>query len=180
MDPVQEREGVLATLQDSVGRLETSLHVQLIPEEGVSFGFALRGARDKSGVAAIPGGIKTDAGKPKSAGPGAFGTEEPAVRIILTMMKFDPSMRSAALIRYTDRTFSILEDDLFLECASLTTGGRDRGISTLDWGIASCCKKGIPDVIHMKNPDKNHSRLIICGEDPADVANNIIICSNRI
>jgi hydroxymethylpyrimidine/phosphomethylpyrimidine kinase len=95
-------------------------------------------------------------------------------------MKFDPSVRSAALLQYSDRAYAVLEDDLFLECASFSAGGPERGISTLDWGIASCCKHGIPDVIWIKNPEKTRSRLIIFGEDPADVANNIIICSNRI
>jgi thiamine-phosphate diphosphorylase len=179
MDPAQERNNIIATLQASVTQLETSLSRVLIPPEGASFGFGMRGARDSSGVAASDGGIKNDAGTP-GGGPCVFGSGDPVVRIILTLMKFDPSMRSAALLQYSDRAFAVLKNDLFLECASITTGIGERGISTLDWGIASCCKGQIPDVIYIKNPDPARSRLVISGEDPADVANNIIICSNRI
>jgi len=50
----------------------------------------------------------------------------------------------------------------------------------MDWGIASCCEDGVPDVIYRKGPSIKESRIILTGEKPADVANNIIICSNRI
>jgi thiamine-phosphate diphosphorylase len=179
MDPAQERHNVIATLNQSVATLETAMSVLLIPPEGASFGFGMRGSRDKSGVAAVSGGIKNEAGRPRG-GPCTFGSDEPVVRIILTLMKFDPSMRSAALLQYSDRAFAVLKNDLFMECASIATGAGDRGISTIDWGIASCCKGDIPDVIYLKNPDGAKSRLVICGDEPADVANNIIICSNRI
>ena len=54
------------------------------------------------------------------------------------------------------------------------------GISTMDWGIASCCKEGVPDVIFRKGANAAESRIVLLGEGPVDVANNIIICSNRI
>ena len=50
----------------------------------------------------------------------------------------------------------------------------------MDWGIASCCKDGVPDVIFSEGTGEKESRIILFGEGPADVANNIIICSNRI
>jgi hydroxymethylpyrimidine/phosphomethylpyrimidine kinase len=50
----------------------------------------------------------------------------------------------------------------------------------MDWGIASCCEEGVPDVIFRKGAGAKESRIIMFGESPADVANNIIICSNRI
>jgi predicted fused transcriptional regulator/phosphomethylpyrimidine kinase len=47
----------------------------------------------------------------------------------------------------------------------------------MDWGVAAACKNGVPDVIY---PRGGRGAFIILGEDPVDVANNIIICSNRI
>ncbi len=94
MDPAHERDITLSNLQASTTRLEQSMNVRLIPPDGVSFGFALRGARDTGAVAAVSGGIKSGAGGVVAAGPCAFGTGEPVVRIILTVMKFNPAIRS--------------------------------------------------------------------------------------
>ena len=179
MDPAHERNTTLATLKAAATQLGVSINVRLIPPEGISFGFALRGARDTGGVAAVDGGIRISAEGPVG-GPCAFGTDEPVVRIILTCMKFDPVMRSAALVQFSDRALIVLKDDLFLECAPLDLISNNQGISTMDWGIASCCKDGVPDVIFRKGPGGKESRIVLFGESPADVANNIIICSNRI
>jgi thiamine-phosphate diphosphorylase len=180
MDPAHERNNTLFALQAATTQLDQSMNVRLIPLEGISFGFALRGARDTGGVAAVNGGIKNGAGGGIIAGPCIFGTNEPVVRIIVTAMKFDPAMRSAAILQYSDRALHVFENDLFLECALMDAALKNQGISTMDWGIASCCKEGIPDVIFRKSADAEGSRIILFGEDPADVANNIIICSNRI
>lgn len=180
MDPAHERNNTLFALQDATNQLDQSTNVRLIPSEGISFGFALRGARDTSGVAAVNGGIKNSAGEGVTVGPCTFGTNEPVVRIIVTVMKFDPATRSAAILQYSDRALHVFENDLFLECALLDVASKNQGISTMDWGIASCCKEDIPDVIFRKGLDAEESRIILFGEGPADVANNIIICSNRI
>jgi thiamine-phosphate diphosphorylase len=180
MDPAHERNTTLATLQTAAISLEQSLNVRLIPPEGISFGFAIRGARDTGGVAAVNSGIKNSTGGRAFAGPYAFGTDEPVARIILTVMKFDPVMRSAVLLQFSERALEVFKNDLFLECALLDTTSKNQGISTMDWDIASCCNEGIPDVIIKKGTSAKESRIILFGESPADVANNIIICSNRI
>ena len=50
----------------------------------------------------------------------------------------------------------------------------------MDWGIASCCREEVPDLMYLRGTTAEDSRIILSGEDPADVLNNIIICSNRI
>ena len=94
-------------------------------------------------------------------------------------MRFNPVMRSAAILQFSDRALAVFENDLFLECASLKAGSTNQGISTMDWGVASCCEDGLPDVIFRQDTSVAGSRLILLGETPADVTNNIIICSNR-
>jgi predicted fused transcriptional regulator/phosphomethylpyrimidine kinase len=180
MDPAHERNNALSTLQAATDQLEQSVDVRLIPPEGISFGFAIRGARDTGGIAAVTVGIQTSAEGAVHAGPCAFGTDEPVVRIILTLMRFNPVMRSAAILQFSDRALTVFENDLFLECASQKAISANQDISTMDWGIASCCEDGLPDVIFRKGDGGAGSRLIVLGETPADVTNNIIICSNRI
>jgi len=179
MNPAHERNNTLSTLQDAITRLEPVVNDRLIPPEGISFGFAIRGARDSGGVAAVAGGIQTSARAKVHAGPCAFGTEEPVVRIILTVMKFNPVIRSAAILQFSDRALAVFENDLFLECATWKAVSANQGISTMDWGVASCCEEGLPDVIFRPDTNVAGSRLILFGETPADVMNNIIICSNR-
>lgn len=180
MEPAYERNATCAALQAAMTQLERSVHARLVPPEGISFGFALRGARDSGGVAAVAGGIKNGAGTRADSCACAFGKDEPVVRIILTAMKFDPVIRSAALLQFSDRAQSILENDLFLEGAQEEAVSRNQGISTMDWGIAACFKGGIPDMIIRNGAGPAESRIVLFGESPTDVANNIIICSNRI
>ncbi len=180
MDPAHERDATLATLMAATARIEQSANIRLIPPEGISFGFALRGARDTGGIAAVSGGIKKNPDRGVTAGPSAFNTDEPVVRIILTSLKFNPAVRSAAVLLFSERALAVFENDLFLECVYQDQESENRGISTMDWGIASCCEGGVPDVIVRKCAGVSESRIILFGEGPADVANNIIICSNRI
>jgi thiamine-phosphate diphosphorylase len=180
MDPVQERKDVLALLTRVVDTLQDSLNDQLIPPRGAQIGYAIRGARDKGGVAAVGGRITIRNGKPGIGGPCAFGCDDEIARALITVMRFDSRRRSAALIRFSDRAIRVLEDDLFLECASYDPKKAPAGISTMDWGIASACRDEVPDVIFPLGPHDGDAVILILGEDPNDVANNIIICSNRI
>lgn len=178
MDPAQERNRTLAALQEAVDRLKSSVNTRLIPAEGISFGYALRGAGDAGGIAAVRGGIRSTP-EGITGGTIAFGTSDPVVRIILTIMRFDPVVRSAAILQHSERASRILEDDMFLECVAISPAP-DHGISTMDWGIASCCRDGVPEVILRRGENELDSRIILTGGSPADVSNNIIICSNRV
>lgn len=180
MDPAHERATVVASLEAALEPLLfLTTRPVLMPPEGMSFGYSLRGARDPGGVAIARIGKQSTTAILGADSLVRFGTDDPVIRAILTAMKFDPVMRSAAILQYSDRALKVFKDDLFLECASFTTDSARQGTSTMDWGIAFCCKEGVPDVIFDKNPDKEKSRFILFGEDPTDVVNNIIICLGR-
>ena len=180
MDPASERSTVLGLLEAATVQLLQSLSVKLVPRNGAQLGFAIRGARDAGGVAAVAGRIVAEAGKARAGGACTFGTDEEIARAILTVMKFDPRRRSAGLVRFSDRAIRVLEDDLFLECCTPDAADLRPGISTMDWGVAACCKGGVPDVIYFKGRAGTEGTILVIGEDPADVANNIIITSNRL
>jgi hydroxymethylpyrimidine/phosphomethylpyrimidine kinase len=177
MDPATERTAVMAHLEKAVSLLGNAISPHLLPPGGAQIGYAIRGARDANGIAAVSGKI-TGAGK--AAGPGSFGADAEIARVILTIMKFDPGRRSAALVRYSDRALDVLENDLFLECAAWDPARAPPGISSMDWGIASCCREDVPDVIYPEAGRQTDAKIVLTGDDPATVANNIIICSNRI
>jgi thiamine-phosphate diphosphorylase len=178
-DQSLERSDALAKLTETSAQLERSIDVRLIPEKGLRLGFAINGARDKNGVAAVTGGIIRDQGKPHVSGPCAFGADEGVARIVLTVMKFDPRMRCAATLRFSRRLLKVIEG-LLLECASFDPASKPPGISTMDWGIASCCEEGVPDVCYENGMSGKEPTIHFFGEDPTVVTNNIIMLSNRI
>jgi predicted fused transcriptional regulator/phosphomethylpyrimidine kinase len=178
-DPGRERSDVLEKLAQAAGLLEKSLDVRLIPARGVMLAYAIRGARDSNGVAAVQGGIVHKQGKASVAGPCAFGVETDIARIVLTAMRFDPLMRCAATLRFSRNLLSVIEN-LLLECTSFDTAQEPPGISTMDWGVAYCCKEGVPDVCYDYGGKGKEGTIRLFGENPIDVTNNIIMISNRI
>ena len=178
-DPALERREVLGRLVQAVTLLEELMDPRLLPVAGTSIGFAIRGARDADGIAAVQGNIIDDEGRAHAAGPSRFGADVHIARIILTIMKFNPVIRTAASVRYSSKAIAILED-LFLECTSYSVTPEAPGISTMDWGVASCCKDDVPDVIHARGGEEDAGIFYLTGEDPVVVANNILILSGRI
>ncbi len=178
-DPAQERNEVLYRLDLAVTQLEASMNPLLIPESGASLVYAIKGARDRDGVAAVPGGIVHRDGKVTARRPCAFGADEPCARIVLTAMKFDPLMRSVATIRFSENALAMFKG-MLLECLPIDCTRKATGISTMDFGVASCCNDGVPDIIYDSGGNKKTGIMYIFGEDPVVVTNNIIICSNRI
>jgi hydroxymethylpyrimidine/phosphomethylpyrimidine kinase len=178
-DPGWERSDVLEKLTAAAALLERSMDIRLIPKNGARLAYAIQGARDKNGVAEVQGGIIQKHGKPHSAGSCAFGADEDVARIVLTVMKFDPDMRCAAALRFSRNILMVLEG-LLLECNSFDPASEPPGISTMDWGVASCCKEGVPDVCYDYGGRGKEAIIRFFGEDPIDVTNNIIMISNRI
>ncbi len=178
-DPARQRNEVLSRLELAVTHLENSMSIHLIPDRGASVAYAIRGARDIDGVAAVPGGIKIIEGKISAHRQCAFGADALCAQLILTAMKYDPRIRSAATIRFSEKVLDTFEA-MLLECIPLDHTRTAPGISTMDWGVASCCHDGVPDIIYDNGGNKNHRIIHIFGEDPVVVTNNIIICSNRI
>ena len=118
-------------------------------------------------------------GKVTAVRPCAFGVDEQCARIVLTAMKFDSHMRSAATIRFSENALAMFKG-MLLECTPLDRTQKDKGISTMDFGVASCCNEGVPDIIYDSGGNEKSGIMYIFGEDPVVVTNNIIICSNRI
>jgi predicted fused transcriptional regulator/phosphomethylpyrimidine kinase len=179
MDPESERTVVLEQLEHAVQRLEEPMDRRLIPAGGAKVVYAIRGARDKDNIAGIRGGIVDMGGVARAAGPCAFGADESGAKIVLTAMKFDPSMRSCAIIRFSPAVRKSLEQ-MFLEICSFDRSREPPGIATMDWGVASCCRDGVPDVVFDRGAPGREGIVRLFGEKPDDVVNNIIILSNRI
>ena len=175
----EDREEVLRALRAAVAMLEQSMDASLIPEVGTNIAYAIPGARDTEDVAAVQGRVVRLAGKAHPVGDVAFGASDHVARIVLTAMKFDPAVRSAANIRYNPAVVEIVEG-LMLEVCSFSRADEPPGVRTMDWGVASCCRSGVPDVIYDRGAVGKEAMVRLLGERPVDVANHILKISRAL
>lgn len=174
-----ERAYVIHRLESAVGQLVKGMAPALIPEVGTNIVYALAGAQESREVAGVMGRIVRVGGEVRPVGEVAFGASDHIARIVLTAMRFDERIRSAANIRFSEENVEILEA-MLLEVRSFDRQREPPGVKTMDWGVASCCRDGVPDVIYDRGAVGKEPMVRILGEDPADVAQNIIKLSRRI
>ena len=157
---------ILRDLQKAHGKLQ-DVSRYIIPRDEIPIAYAADDASDKKGIAIARGA---------SVG---FGVDEPIVRALLTVRRFDPATRSAASIRYEDdilqTAIEILRDVEVYDPTKYPIG-----ISTMDWGIASVCKKGVPLVIARPETSRGPGGIYLLGTTPDEVANRILIISKRL
>jgi hydroxymethylpyrimidine/phosphomethylpyrimidine kinase len=177
--PHQERCDVLLSLSEALALLEASMDIRLIPPSGSNIAYAVSGARVGQDVAAVMGGIVIREKKAHAQGPCAFDAGGHISRIVLTAMKFDPVMRSAIVIAFRPDLLDVLED-MFIECCTFNPEKEPPGINTMDWGVASCCQDGVPEVIYDCGTGSKGGLIRLIGENPVEIAGNIIILSDRI
>lgn len=162
----QAQSSVLRELQKAHGKiLDVSRYI--IPRDDLAIAYATVNSTDQKGVAIARG---TSVG---------FGVDEPIVRTLLTVRRFDPSIRSAACIRYEDdilqTTIETLRDVEVYDPEKYPVG-----ISTMDWGIASICRKGVPLAIACAESSRGPGRIYLLGTTPDEVANRILIICQRL
>ncbi|MDD1718664.1 MAG: phosphomethylpyrimidine kinase [Methanoregulaceae archaeon] len=175
----EERDEVLHKLREAAEELVKSISPALVPSAGMNLAYALPGARNSGDVAAVAGGIVLEEGKPCMSGPAGFGTGDQAEGIVLTVSRFDPEVLSAAVIRFSPEFLESLEG-MFLETCSFDRATGPPGIRSMDWGVASCCRTGVPDVIYDLGAPGVEPLIRILDISPGEVANKIIMLSARI
>ena len=177
--PGEERQEVVAALGQAVLRLEEAMAGTLVAPGGSNIAYAIRGARTSGDVAAVAGGLHEEGGRVRPAGAVGFGADDAIAATLLTAMKFDPGVRCAARIRFSDEILGILRD-MFIECATAGPAGRRENDRLFDFSVASCCTDGVPDVVVSGRDPRAPPVVWLFCEEPARCASNIIILSNRI
>jgi len=176
----RDEEGeVRGRLELAVKILEEEMSPVLVPGSGSNIGYALRGARTPEDIAGVKGGIMKTALGVQMAGGVTFGGSESVARVVLTAMRTDPEIRSAAVIGYSAAAIAILED-LLLEICEFDRAREAPGVSTMDWGVASCCREGVPDVIFDRGAQGREPLIRILGEEPVSIAQTIVAVSHRV
>lgn len=175
----EEETEVRGRLELAVKILSEGMSPALVPGEGSGIGYALRGARGREDVAGIEGRIVKGGGSVHPSGGVAFGADGAIARVVLTAMRVDPAIRAAAVIRFSPAVLEILED-LLLEICEFDRSREPPGVSTMDWGVASCCRGGVPDVIFDRGAPGKEALIRILGEEPVALAQTIVAVSHRL
>ena len=171
---------ILTGIADAAGRLMRGADPALLPPGGIRIGFCRKGPLEASDVAAGFTAPDSRPGLPADGlRPAAFGSDVDIARALITIARFDREIRAIGMMSFSRDLLESCEELLY-ETAGFDTGHVPRGISTMDWGVASCCKEGIPDVIYDRGTHDTPGFLRFLGEDPAEVATKILKAIARI
>jgi predicted fused transcriptional regulator/phosphomethylpyrimidine kinase len=170
-----EKAAILQKLSYTASLFHDKIHPDLVPPDGVQLAYARKGARDDTDIACVRGGLclENKGFDPLEVG---FGGGGMIATVLLTAMKFDPRIRSAAIIACTPAAVKMMEGRYF-EICSFDPRKEPPGIRTMDWGVAQCCHDGVPDAIYSRRTGDNVAIIRLFGEDPLGVANNILMLS---
>jgi hydroxymethylpyrimidine/phosphomethylpyrimidine kinase len=168
------RYPVLVALDEAVAMLEGMLRREWVPEVGINFAYALPRARYHEDVCAIKGRIIGFGNEARHVGCLGFGASRHVARVVLAAMHFDPSMRSALNLRYSEENLSKLKAS-GLDVASFERRKEPKGVSTMEWGTAMAIKKAgkMPDAIFDRGGIGKEPMVRVLGHDPFDVIEKI-------
>lgn len=158
-------ESVARELREACEAAGEEVHTYFHASGGVVIAYAPARAR-------MPEEVEVLAGREIRSSP-----DNLAARITLTAMRFDPGIRSVAVLAYEPAIISAAEG-MLMEICSFDRSREPPGIATIDWGVAFCCEKtdGVPDLIFDTGAQGKDPLIRILGENPTSVYTSL----NRI
>ncbi len=172
----KEKTEVWLSLQNAVDEVLSFIPASLIPEVGINFVYALRGASCYRDACGIEGRV-VKAGKEGNAfqaGECRFGASKHISSIVLACMKYDGNVRAVMNIAYSADTVNACR------AAGLTIGNFDRkdepaGESTMEWGTEHAIKSTgfIPDVVWDGGGAGKEAMIRVIGKNPAEIVEKV-------
>ncbi|MEM1583308.1 MAG: bifunctional hydroxymethylpyrimidine kinase/phosphomethylpyrimidine kinase [Nitrososphaerota archaeon] len=179
---------VLENLRKAVEVIEKSDWVSMfIPESQSNIVMAIEDPESIEDVAGIPGRIVKINGRVKASSHPWFNSSRHVASAVLTLMKHNPSIRSAMNIKYDDSIISAARE------LGYVIGNYDRREEpqevkkvegmTVPWGIETALKKigwKTPDLIYHRGDWGKEPMIIVFGEDPLKVIEKIENIAKKI
>ena len=157
----------------------------IIPEVNSNLVMAVEDAKNVDQVVGIPGRIIKINGKAKAFMKPDFMSSSHMARLVLNIMKHDPSRRSAINVLYNPVLINICEK-LGLKISSYDRAYepqevRDVEGGTIPWGVETAIEKigDIPDVIYHKGAWGKEPMICIVGVDAVEVA-EMAVCIAKL
>ncbi len=149
-----ERLRTIEDVRAAVEKIEASPELlSYIAGVGTQVAMALPYASSKEHVAAVKGRIVKSSGRPKATGPVEFGVSDHMASIILTAMKYDPTVRASLNLHYVPELINAFRG-LGYMASSFSRQREPKEIKmieggTLSWGTKYVIEKlgKVPDAI---------------------------------
>ena len=182
-----ERYRVLEDLRKAVRVLEAAPELgSLVAEVQMNIGVALPYASTVEDVAAVEGRLTRREGGVKASGCPWFGASGHIARTILAVKRFDPEVRAAVNLRYSDAAIEACRGlDLVVsfydrreepEEMKLVEGG------TTFWGAEQAVKRAgrVPDVIYHHGDWGKEPMIVVLGASAAQAADRAVAVARRL
>lgn len=170
-----EKQDVLNGLSAAVRRLESAQAGLLVPEVQSNLGMGLAGAKMPAEVAAFPGRLIRLRQDLRSVAAPEFGASSHIAKIVLTVLRHDPTKRAVMNIRYTDEILAACQS-LDLNIGSFDRHQEPEDVklregSSLEWGTAEVIRTTgmVPDIIYDLGDEGKEPMIRIIGTDPLQV-----------
>jgi len=182
MEDIMEIEKV----KRAVELLENSSEfAALIPEVRSNIVMAVEGAERIEQVVGIPGRITTVNGNAKSCMDPDFMSSSHMARLVISIMKHDPSKKSAINIKYDPKLLEICKK-LGLIVASYDRANEPEELKrfeggTIPWGVETAIEQAgtVPDVIYHIGAWGKEPMICLVGSDPVEVA-EMAVCIAKL
>ena len=173
-------------VKKAVSILENSSEfAALIPEVRSNLVMAVEGAERIEQVIGIPGRITIVNGKPRSVMEPDFMSSSHMARLVLSVMKHDPTKKSALNMKYDPIILEICKK-LGLKVSSYNRAQEPEDVKeveggTIPWGVEIAIENAgtIPDVIYHKGAWGKEPMICLIGSDAVKVA-EMGICIARL
>jgi hydroxymethylpyrimidine kinase / phosphomethylpyrimidine kinase / thiamine-phosphate diphosphorylase len=170
-----ERFLVWLELTTAIDTLLSFLPPWFIPEVGMNFVYALPSATTRDMICAVDGRITKHNERPFLCGTVDFGVSKHVASIALATMTYDPTVRCAINIRYSQKTVDLCK------AIGFKIGTFDRlnepadASSTMEWGTnhAIATLGHIPDMIYDAGGVGKEPMIRLLGANPEDIVQKL-------
>jgi len=164
-------KGIVSELATAIQRFVSNKDaIKAAPEVGVNIVYALPGASAVNDVYGLSGRIVKAGGGLVSVGEVRRGGSSHMARVVLTVLKLDPSRRAAMNIRYSEDAVEACRS-LGFSVSSFRRGDQPPDSPTMEWGTDDAIKSAgsVPDIIYDEGLVGKEPMIRVIGESPKEV-----------
>ena len=150
---------------------------KLIPECQTNFVFSKNKPKTIKNVLGISGRLVKSGNNVIQAGELVFGGSQHVATAVIQVSKKFSKIRSAINIKYEPKIITNAKKHrmsvLSYDRKNESKKSKSKENSSISWGISSCLKSDIPDIIYHKGDFGKEAMIIVFGETPAEVVRKI-------
>ena len=150
---------------------------KLIPECQTNFVFSKDKPKTIKNVLGISGRLVKSGNNVIQAGELVFGGSQHVATAVIRVSKKFSKIRSAINIKYEPKIITNAKKHrmsvLSYDRKNESKKSKSKENSSISWGISSCLKSNIPDIIYHKGDFGKEPMIIVFGETPAEVVRKI-------